>query len=426
MQGTRITISGNGDFSSCSKVSRAHLEPQNMHAPLIATPKRAATHRFRPLWQRIRLAGAALVASALTAQLTAQPVNLGVQRSNDTVVVFWPAGLDLVQPQKRTNLTVGAWQDLGAATTASALTENDTTAQGYYRLRFLAPNITAHPQGKTNATGSNVTFSVNATGTAPLAYQWRKDNTPLVGKTDTVLGLTNLALGDAGSYTVVVTNRAGSITSIVAVLSVTNPLVRPAGIYMGNFAGQVDNGGFAAMVRSNGSAVAVGYNTPQEEGLFISSFTVADNGGFSAATAQSGNAAGTFTSTNVNGTFVNSSGGTGGFRGNRKSDTGTHANNAGYYTGTYSGQFQGSAFAILAADGSIFFYTIDNPTSPTADGDGGGFGTINAANSFSGTTVPVGLTVSGTLNTTTKVLSGAYRSGSTTLGSFTLARTSTP
>ena len=79
------------------------------------------------------------------------------------------------------------------------------------------------------------------------------------------------------------------------------------------------------------------------------------------------------------------------FSGNRKSDTGTRADNAGYYTGTYSGQFQGSAVAVLAADGSIFLYTIDNPTSPTGDGDGGGFGTISAANSLSRTAVPNGL-----------------------------------
>ena len=44
--------------------------------------------------------------------------------------------------------------------------------------------------------------------------------------------------------------------------------------------------GFAAMVRSNGLAVAVGHNTPQEEGLFISSFTVAVNGTFNSGWAS--------------------------------------------------------------------------------------------------------------------------------------------
>lgn len=369
-------------------------------------------------------AGILMGCSVLTG--ASQPISLSVQATNNQLRVSWPAGLSLVQPQKRTNLTSGAWQDLGAATTVTNLAETLGPGQSFYRLRFLAPNITVHPQGQTNATGSNYTFNVSATGTAPLAYQWRKDGGPLTGRTNAALALTNLVTGDSGNYTVVVTNRAGGATSLVAVLSVTNPLARPVGIYMGNFAGQVDNGGFAAMVRSNGSAVAVGYNTPQEEGMFISSFTVAADGTFNSVTAQNGTASGTFTTNSVSGTFINSIGGSGSFSGNRKSNTGTHAANAGYYTGTYSGFYQGSAFAILAADGSIFFYTIDNPNSPTADGDGGGFGTINAGNSFSGTTVPNGLTVSGTLNTTTKVLSGLYRSGSTTLGNFTLTRTSTP
>lgn len=209
-----------------------------------------------------------------------QPISLGVQATNNQLRVGWPAGLSLVQPQKRTNLTSGAWQDLETATTGTNLVEALGPGQSFYRLRFLAPNITAHPQGQTNATGSNVTFNVTAIGTAPLAYQWRKDNAPLAGRTAASLALNGLTTGDGGNYTVIVTNRVGGTTSQVAVLSVTNPLARPVGIYMGNFAGQVDNGGFAAMVRSNGLAVAVGYNTPQEEGLFISSFTVAVNGTF--------------------------------------------------------------------------------------------------------------------------------------------------
>lgn len=355
-----------------------------------------------------------------------QSVLLSVQSTNDQVRVSWPGGLSLVQPQKRTNLTSGTWQDLGAATTATNMTETGGPGQSYYRLRFLAPNIATQPLGQTNATGSNATFSVTASGTAPLAYQWRKNGAPLAGKTDASLGMTSLTTNDAGNFTVVITNRVASVTSVVAVLSVTNPAARPAGIYMGSFAGQVDNGGFGVLLRSNGLAYVVGYNTPQDEGVYANGFSVAMNGTFNTPTAQSGRVAGTFTSTAVSGTFTNSTGQTGSYSGNRKSDTGTHAANAGFYSGTYSGLYQGSAFAVVAADGSVFFYTIDNPASPTADGDGGGYGTINAANSFSGTTVPLGLTVLGTLNPTTKVISGTYRSGGTTLGNFTITRSLTP
>jgi hypothetical protein len=248
----------------------------------------------------------------------------------------------------------------------------------------------------------------------------------LNGQNASALNLSAVTLSDAGGYSVVITNRAGGATSGAAMLTVNSPVQSFRGIYMGNFAGQADNGGFAVMVRSNGTAVAVGYNTPQEEGLFISSFNVAQDGRFNASTAQAGTASGTFTFTGVSGTFRNSEGGSGTFSGNRKADIGIHAANVGYYTGTYSGQFQGSAFAILAADGTIFFYTLDDPSAPTSDGDGGGFGSINAANNLSATTVPLGLTVSGTLNARTKTISGTYRSGGATLGTFTIGRTSTP
>ena len=348
-----------------------------------------------------------------------QPVSLSVQASNGQVRVAWPGGLSLVQPQKRTNLTSGAWQDWGAATSATNVGETVGVGPAYYRLRFLTPSITSQPQGQINSIGSNVTFNVTATGTASLTYQWRKETAPLTGKTNASLVLSNLVTNDAGNYTVVVANRAGGTTSLVAVLSVTNPLARPFGIYMGTFAGQADSGGFALMVRSNGLAYIVGYNTPQDEGVFASGFSVTANGTFYTATAQGGKVGGGITPGAVSGNFTNSTGQTGSYSGNRQPDTGIHASDVGYYAGTYNGFRTGSAYAIVAADGSIFFFTTD------ASGDGGGFGTINAANTFSGTTVPDNLPVTGTLNPTTHVLSGTYSSGGMFLGNFTVTRTLT-
>ena len=183
---------------------------------------------------------------------------------------------------------------------------------------------------------------------------------------------------------------------------------------------------FKARSTSSSVASAVGYNTPQEEGVFIQSFKVAPDGGFNAVTVQKGKALGTVTEAGISGTFVNSSGGSGSFRGDRKSESGLHSKSAGYYVGTYDGASEGSSYAILAADGSLFFYSIDDPTSPSADGDGGGFGTVDAANVLSGATVPNGLKLTGTLNTATSVLTGSYGLGDITLGTFRLARTLTP
>jgi hypothetical protein len=61
-----------------------------------------------------------------------------------------------------------------------------------------------------------------ASGTAPLGYQWSFNSATLSGATSTTLTLTNAQATDTGNYTVVVTNVAGSVTSAVATLTVTN------------------------------------------------------------------------------------------------------------------------------------------------------------------------------------------------------------
>lgn len=84
-----------------------------------------------------------------------------------------------------------------------------------------APSITTQPQSQTNFAGANVVFSVIATGTDPLSYQWRHTTTNLPGATASSLSLTNIQSVDAGNYSVVVTNIAGSVTSSIATLTIT-------------------------------------------------------------------------------------------------------------------------------------------------------------------------------------------------------------
>ena len=84
------------------------------------------------------------------------------------------------------------------------------------------PVITAQPQSQGVATGNNATFTVGVTGTAPLNYQWLFNGTNLSGATTNPLTLANVQLTNAGNYSVTITNIAGSVTSSVAVLTVTN------------------------------------------------------------------------------------------------------------------------------------------------------------------------------------------------------------
>jgi enediyne biosynthesis protein E4 len=89
---------------------------------------------------------------------------------------------------------------------------------------LVPPTITSQPTSQTVEVGESTTFSVGVTGTSPFHYQWRLNDEDLAGKTNTSLVLINLQLINGGSYTVVVTNVAGSTNSQAATLTVVPPI----------------------------------------------------------------------------------------------------------------------------------------------------------------------------------------------------------
>jgi endonuclease/exonuclease/phosphatase family metal-dependent hydrolase len=82
------------------------------------------------------------------------------------------------------------------------------------------PAIVSSSQNQTVTNGASVTFSVSASGTPPLAYQWLLNNTNLPGATSSNLTLTGVTFAQAGFYTVVITNVLGSAGSDPVALSV--------------------------------------------------------------------------------------------------------------------------------------------------------------------------------------------------------------
>ena len=82
------------------------------------------------------------------------------------------------------------------------------------------PFITSQPQPLLVAAQTAVTLSVAANGTAPIAYQWWKDNSQLHQQTNATFLLRSPQNKDSGAYTVVMTNVAGSITSAPANVTV--------------------------------------------------------------------------------------------------------------------------------------------------------------------------------------------------------------
>lgn len=90
-----------------------------------------------------------------------------------------------------------------------------------------APSITTQPVDQTVAEGASATFTVSASGTATLIYQWRKDQVAISGATSASLTLSSVKLTDAGAYSVLVSNGIGSATSNAAQLSVTATVTAP-------------------------------------------------------------------------------------------------------------------------------------------------------------------------------------------------------
>jgi hypothetical protein len=101
------------------------------------------------------------------------------------------------------------------STTAGSLTSNWATLGV-----LVPPMITQQPRDALTGAGKNVSFTVAATGTAPLTYQWQKNGALLPGETSARLQLQKVTAAHAGVYTVLVSNPGGSTTSNPATLTV--------------------------------------------------------------------------------------------------------------------------------------------------------------------------------------------------------------
>lgn len=97
------------------------------------------------------------------------------------------------------------------------------------QVRFVpaadsAPVIVMQPADVTALAGSTATLKVGAEGTSPLSYQWSKASVALPKQTNANLTLGSVTTNDAGSYTVTISNRLGSVTSNPAQLTVVEGL----------------------------------------------------------------------------------------------------------------------------------------------------------------------------------------------------------
>ena len=178
---------------------------------------------------------------AFTSQPQSQSVFAG-SNATFTVAVSGSAPVSLQWLFNATNLP-------NATNTTLTLTNVQASQAGSYQARatnlvgvtfsdaatLIVPvpiSILTPPSSQSAWPYSNVTFTVNLTGSQPLTYQWRLAGTNLSGATNASLSLPSVLPPSAGSYAVVVTNTISAVTSAPALLTVfTNPLItaQPAG-----------------------------------------------------------------------------------------------------------------------------------------------------------------------------------------------------
>jgi len=181
------------------------------------------------------------VAPTITTQPTGQTVTAG-QTATFSVVAAGTAPLSYQWQKNGANIAgatsasyttpATATSDSGStfavavSNTAGSVTSSAATLT--VNPAPVAPTITTQPTGQTVTVGQTATFSVVATGTAPLSYQWQKNGANIAGATATSYTTPATVSSDSGStFDVVVSNTAGSVTSSAATLTVTSTPVAP-------------------------------------------------------------------------------------------------------------------------------------------------------------------------------------------------------
>lgn len=118
--------------------------------------------------------------------------------------------------------------------------------------------FTEHPASQTVLPGSSATLSVQAAGSGPLRYQWRRNGVALVGATAATLPIAAATAANAGDYTVIVSDANGPLTSRMARLAVDAPR-----------GGSLVNMSVRGATRAGGGPLIVGVVTAGSKQLLI-------------------------------------------------------------------------------------------------------------------------------------------------------------
>ena len=229
---------------------------------------------------------------------TSNPASLRVVTGSNVTLTVTAAGPKPIAYQWRFNDI-----NIPGATNPTVTLPNVTTANnGSYRVIatnvygstisqpgtlevLVAPEITLQPADQTNQAGDTVSFVAQASGSAPLSFQWRLNGTNLPGATSDTLTVQSIGVTNAGLYSIIASNLAGVAISSNAILIVhsapviTAPPVSRivnASVPVSFTVAALGDVPFTYQWRLNGTNIAgatgstysIGAATPSHEGLY--------------------------------------------------------------------------------------------------------------------------------------------------------------
>jgi len=194
-------------------------------------------------------------------------------------------------------LTVG--QTYYFTVTAYSATAQSADSTVITNTAAAPPGILAQPMAQSAVIGSPLVLSVDVASVTPVSFQWFFDGSAIEGATNSVLILPEVSESSAGSYKVVVSNAAGSVTSQVAYVTILDPASSANGGAPAMSAIQpgVYNGLFN-QTNSTGNSIVTEIATG-----FLSKWTIGPSGAYSSQVALGGQTfaiSGVFTGKEIN------------------------------------------------------------------------------------------------------------------------------